>query len=329
MSYLNLLFYFILSISFLYLSFFISLKFKLIDKPSKNKIHTKKTPNAAGLALIPLSIIFMKFTNESSIINIFFLLLISIIIIGFADDRLNFKPNTKILLLFIITIIFVIKINYLKNIGNFFEFEIYMGKYGTIFTIGCLLLIINSTNYIDGQDGMLGFLMVISLVYFLNFTYKNPDSYLIILLIIYNLSFLLFNLNILPKQFFGDSGSLANGFALAFVSIHFVVNLNIIDAIVVIWPLAFYVFEFISINIVRYKNKKNILNKDLNFIFNYFSRKYSLNKSLIFCVIIHIVFCITGYILNIKNISNDYQIILFIFYFLIYFYIRLKMKFVN
>ena len=329
MSIFNVLVYFILSISFLYLTFFLSIKFKLIDKPSKNKIHIKNTPNAAGLALIPLSIIFIQFTHENSNINIFFILLISLIIVGFVDDRLDFKPIIKILLLLVITIIFVVEVNYLKNFGNFFGFEIYIGKYGIVFTIGCLLLMINSANYIDGQDGILGFLMIISLVYFFNFTYKNSDSDLIILLIIYNLSFLIFNLNILPKQFFGDSGSLANGFALAFVSIHFVVNLNIIDPIVVIWPLAFYVFEFISINIVRYKNKKNMLNKDLNFIFNYFSRKYGLNKSLIFCIIIHISFCITGYILNIKKISNDYQIILFIFYFLFYSYMRLRMKFIN
>ena len=325
----NVLFYFALSISFLYLTFFLSLKLKLIDKLAKNKIHTKDTPNAAGLALIPLSIIFLQFSDVNSNINIFFMLLIALSIIGFADDRLDFKPYIKILLIFAITIIFVAKINYLKNLGNFFEIEIYMGKYGTIFTIGCLLLMINSANYIDGQDGMLGLLMIISLIYFLNFVYKSPDSDLIILLIIYNLSFLIFNLNILPKQFFGDSGSLANGFVLAFVSIHFVENLNKIDPIVVIWPLAFYVFEFISINVVRYKNKKNMLKKDLNFIFNHFSREYGLNKSLIFCVMIHIAFCITGYILNIKNISNDYQIILFIFYFLIYFLIRLRMKFVK
>ena len=329
MSFFLFLFFFIVSISILYLVFFLSNKFNFVDKLDTKKIHKEVTPNAAGIALIPLIIIFNKFITQNFIANTFIILLIFIILIGFIDDRFNLKPLIKIFYLFIITIIFILNIGYIKNLGNFFGFELYMGKYGAIFTIGCLLLIINSANYIDGQDGVLGISMIISLLYFLNFAYDEKESSLVILFIIYNLSFLLFNFNILPKQFLGDSGSLANGFILGFVSVNFVANLKIINSIIVIWPLAFYVFEFISINLIRYKNKKNILKKDLNFIFNILSRKFGQKNSLIFCSLIHLMFCFIGYFLNKFYISNNIQILSFISLFFTYIFFRLKMKFYN
>ena len=78
----------------------------------------------------------------------------------------------------------------------------------------------------------------------------------------------------LPKQFLGDSGSLGIGFLLSAISIYYTQILKVIDPTIIIWFLSFYVYEFLTINIIRIKNKKNLFHKDLNFIFNQLNNKF-------------------------------------------------------
>ena len=92
-----------------------------------------------------------------------------------------------------------------------------------------------------------------------------------------------------------------------------------------IWPVAFVVYEFLTINIIRIKNKKNPLNRDLDFIFNKLLMNNSLIKTLVYCNLINIFYCLIGYIIF---INKFYLISLFLFFvmFLVYFYFRLKLN---
>ena len=78
-----------------------------------------------------------------------------------------------------------------------------------------------------------------------------------------------------PKQFIGDSGSLGVGFLISTFLIIYTQLEKFLHPSIIIWVVAFVVYEFLAINIIRVKQGKNIFKRDLNFIFNVLDRKYS------------------------------------------------------
>ena len=148
-------------------------------------------------------------------------------------------------------------------------------------------------------------------------------SFFLISIIIFLIVFLFFNFGILPKQFMGDSGSLGLGFIVSFLATYSTQNEIFLTPSFVIWPLAFFVYEFISINLIRIKIKKNIFSRDLNFIFNIFAKKHGQIISVLMCVLIHIFYCLNGIILE-KLKLDELSIILFCIYFIIYIKLRLN-----
>ena len=120
----------------------------------------------------------------------------------------------------------------------------------------------------------------------------------------------------------GDSGSLGLGFIVSFLATYLSQADPVLRPAFVIWPLAFFVYEFLSINLIRIKIKKNIFSRDLNFIFNIFSYKHGQLKAVIICVFIHVFYCVNGIILE-KLQLVELSIILFCIYFAIYVKLRL------
>ena len=121
------------------------------------------------------------------------------------------------------------------------------------------MLLTNSFNYFDGIDGLLSLNLIITFIYFLIIDYESVKfiKSFICFLIIY----LLFNLNffkLFPKQFLGDSGSLSLGFLVSALLIIVTQSGKYIHPSIIIWPVAFVVYEFLTINILRLKLKQNI-----------------------------------------------------------------------
>ena len=125
------------------------------------------------------------------------------------------------------------------------------------------------------------------------FKFSNLSKILFLLIV-----FLFFNFGILPKQFIGDSGSLGLGFIVSFLACYLTQVETTLKPSFVVWPLAFFVYEFISINFIRIKIGKNIFSRDLNFIFNIFAKKYGQIISVLMCVLIHMFYCLNGIILE-------------------------------
>ncbi len=320
----SILFFLIFSFFTLLLTYKISKIFKFYDSPSKTKIHKDKTPNIAGLGLLPLGILIIFFYDLEHKINITLLLFLSVVLIGFLDDVKNIKPQLKILFLLVPVVIFSNYVFTVSSLGNYQNLNFELGSASFLFTVLCILLLTNSFNYLDGIDGLLSLNLIITFVYFLIIDYENIKftKAFVLFLIIY----LLFNLNIFkifPKQFLGDSGSLSLGFLVSALLIILTQSGKYIHPSIIIWPVAFVVYEFLTINILRIKLKKNIFKRDLNFVFNILYKKFNLKISLILCNFFHIIFCITGLIMNIYNLYSV-SILLFIIFFISYCYIRLK-----
>lgn len=248
----------------------ISYKLKLVDLPNKRKIHTKATAYTGGIAISVILLIgiilFDDFNrNLSSILSIAFL----IAIVGLIDDKYHLNIGGKLSLQTIPIIYLVVFENLiLNNIGEYGYFSLELGAFALPFTFLSVLFLINSFNYFDGVDGMLGCtsISVIINLYFLAslqnshflVSEQNIQFFLIILLIPLGI-FLFFNFSILklPKLFLGDGGSLLIGFIISFILIYFA-NKNFIHPILLAWSIVIFVYEFLSINIIRLKNEQKI-----------------------------------------------------------------------
>lgn len=318
----------LISILFLYLTFKFSKRFKFYDFPDGKKIHKIKIPNLGGLALIPftLSMIYFFDYNQSILItlNLFFIT----IIIGIIDDIKNINPQIKLLALLIPIYIFTKDVSTVNTLGIYGTFEMSLGSISFIFTVLCIFLLTNAFNYIDGLDGLLAANVVITLFTF--FFLIQSEKEIFFPLIIFFIIYFFFNINFLkifPKQFIGDSGSLGIGFLISSFLIIYTQKEVFLHPSVIVWPVAFVVYEFLTINIIRIKNKQNIFKRDLNFIFNILNYNYSLKKSLLICSSIHMFFCFISLVMNYYN-TYVLSIVLFIIFFFIYLIFRFKQIFV-
>ncbi len=322
-----LIIYLISSFIILFVGVKVSYKINLVDIPSKRKIHLKPTAYTGGILisliyLFALKIFNLNIKELNMIISVSFL----ISIVGLVDDKYHLNAGGK-LSLQIICVLFLIAFENLKliHIGDYNYFKLELGTFSIPFTLLCVLYLINSFNYFDGIDGTLSFTFIsLLLILFFLIPDKNIRIYLIILLIPV-VTFLLFNFSFskLPKLFLGDSGSLLLGFIISFLLI-FIGNKDIIHPILLAWSIVIFVYEFLSINIIRLKNKQYLFQPGKDHLHHILYKK---NKSIFLTnfkiFFLNILLFLIGYYIYLF-INALASLILFIFMFMIYFFIRNK-----
>lgn len=299
--------------------------FKIIDRPNKYKIHKKKITKIAGVGLIFIilnSFIIYDYNYE---LGYSFTILIFLILVGFYDDLKQLNASSKIIMMIIPIVLYAQEVGLVMKLGEYNGLLVELKSFSFIFTLCSILLLTNAYNYIDGMDGLLGTITSVSLIFYYIFLPEN-EAFIVIPFIIFILTFLVFNLGIfkkLPSVFIGDSGSIGIGFLFSVIIIHYTQNEIYIHESVAIWPVAFVVYEFLTVNIIRIKNKKNPFRRDLGFIFNKMLTKYGKIRTLLYCNLINLFFCMIGYV-TFVNEKFILSIFLFIVIFFIYFMFRLK-----
>lgn len=319
--------YSILSLLLLFLSGKISYNIGLVDVPIKRKLHSKATVYTGGITIsfiLVLSILLLETNNEYFNIILSTAFLISIV--GLIDDKFNLNVVGK-LSLQIIPIFYLIVFEklILYHLGDYVYFKLELGAFKLPFTLICILFLINSFNYFDGLDGTLSFslIAVLAILYFL-----NPDQsfrfYLITILIPISI-FLCFNFSIfkLPKMFLGDSGSLMLGFVISFILIY-LANYTLIHPILLAWTVSIFVYEFLSINLIRLKNRANLFKAGKDHLHHMLLNKTkSVFLTNFIIMSINIVFFTIGYF-SFSLISPLASLIVFISLFIIFYIFRNK-----
>ena len=315
----------LLNFIILYLFGKISYKFNLVDIPNKRKIHSKATAYTGGIAIsiILLFAIFLFdgfYKSLSLVISIGFL----ISIVGLIDDKYYLNIGGKLSLQLIPIFYLVIFENFsLYQVGDYNYFEADLGTFAIPFTFLSVLFLINAFNYFDGIDGTLGFtsISVLCILYFL--VVDQNIKFFLSIVSIPILLFLLFNFSVfrVPKLFLGDSGSLFLGFIISFILI-FLANQKHVHAILLAWSVAIFVYEFLSINIIRLKNNKDLFiagQDHLHHILYYKTKSIFLTN--IFIFVLNILLFIIGYI-TFLLLSPLLSLIIFIILFVIFFILR-------
>ena len=314
-------------ISFLLLIFcaVISYKFNLVDTPNKRKTHSKPTAYTGGLAIsVALLCALQLFNVTDRVLNVIISIAFLVSIVGFIDDKYHLNIGGK-LSLQIIPIFYLIVFENLNllNVGDYKYFILGLGSFSIPFSLLSVLFLINAFNYFDGIDGALSFITisVLAILYFLS-PNENVELFLITTLIPICI-FLCFNFSILkiPKLFLGDSGSLLLGFIIAFTLIYFA-NQKLAHPILLAWSIAIFVYEFLSINLLRLKNKIHPFQAGQDHLHHIlFMKNKSIFLTNLFLIFINLFFFTIGYI-SFKFVNPLFSMFLFKLFFIIFFIFR-------
>ena len=241
---------------------------------------------------------FTFFSNDKDIL-IFLLGSLSFFLVGFVDDKFNLRPNFKLFIYIIITLILTItdKDLLIQNINfTFYNTNVYFYSFSYFFTVLCFLLFINSFNMLDGINGQAAsYAIFIALI----MIFLKINMFFFIGLIIPITLFLYFNFN--DKMFLGDSGSILLGFLISY---YFIKSYNqgadiYSDEIFLIMMIPG--FELLRLALQRLYRKKHPFSADNKHIHHLLLSKTSFfNSYLLIQILLIFPFCF--YLL----ISNSY-----------------------
>ena len=300
------------------------------------KFANKVSTLSGGIFIfLPFLFIFFEF-NLIFVISTSLLFLLGIL----SDTNILYKPRLRFILQFIILTYFVLslKIEVFPTRIDFIDNNFQNTYYSYFFTVFCLLILINGSNFIDGLNGLLlGYLILIlffiikldlaSYIYTNNLEF-NYFIFLLLFILVLNFS------NVL---FLGDSGSYSISFIVGYFLIIIYNKTNFISPYFIILLLWYPCFEnlfsiirksFYKIDALKADNKhlhhylyiflKNkfkisnliannltsILINSFNFIIFYIASEYNTLTYVQFMLIfICIAFYLTLYFLIKKKVS--------------------------
>ena len=278
--------FYIIFITFL-LSFLIGHVFRkkniLIDqvtyskhKKLKNNI-LKSPPLCGGIIIFLCSILFFK--NLSLLI--FFSLLI--LFTGLLSDTNRVSsPRTRILFQLIISFGFVVLTDLtIEDLRiEIFNHYLSFNSISILFTIFCILILINGSNFLDGLNTLvIGYYSLVC--FFLislsaNFDLlinSNVDILFIILLVIYFFNFF-------GKIYLGDSGSYLIGFYISFFVIDFSLRNSLVSPYLICFFLWYPAFENLF-SILRRVFSKNKVDAADQYHLHQMIYNYLINKKII------------------------------------------------
>lgn len=320
--------YFLLIILIFISTIFVAKKTKLYDYPSERKIHKYPVINVGGITIILSYICSVYLFEYDKIVNQIFLFSLYFLIIGFIDDRININPYYRLILQALISGYFVNSNDiHITHIALYSGQVLQLGSFSELFSVCCIIVIINSFNYFDGIDLNL-ITIVMSIIFFLGIVLDFLSINELIIIFMPLIFFGLFNYGLprFPKMYLGDCGSTSLGFLIAALLLLY--NKQEGQSLVVqqqiIWISSLTVYEFLSTTISRLVRKKNIFEPGKDHL-HYGLNKIIKNKINVVCTISFLILILSlfGYYLTIYYLN--FSFIIFIIMFFIYFFLREKL----
>lgn len=319
----------LLTISFFFVFYFfykLSFKLNLIDYPGGRKIHKLPTPYIGGISILVCHLITVRVFEMSYEITNIVIYSALMVLLGLFDDSQKLRIDTRII--FQIIVIFLIIYNANVEIVSLGTYEligeINLNSASKIFTVICLLVFINAFNYNDGINGSAALVSLIIFYNLLFFDYIKLgilDRELIYLSFPILIFFIL-NLNFLKKLIFlGNNGSLYLSTLIGFTIIFKSFDKSVIDPSLIIWLLAYIIYEFLAVTHTRFKKNQNIFKSGNDHLHYFLQFKFGNLKTLIFLFILNNFFIIFGYAISL--ISPLLSIIAFSSGYFFYYFIRL------
>ena len=208
----------------------LSEKYNFLDNPEteSKKIHKYSISNIGGLScLIPFLIsIIISFYLEDFFSKKYLIVIFAssffYFFLGRYDDIKNISPSVKFIsFVFIFLFFYPLETNLIiKDLRfNYLNLIISLNDYSIFFTLFCMFVFYNASNFIDGANGLYASTIIFWIISFIILT--KLLSIILLIIILSLLIFLYFNLK--NKVFFGNSG---NAFLSCFIGSLFIFEYN-------------------------------------------------------------------------------------------------------
>jgi UDP-GlcNAc:undecaprenyl-phosphate/decaprenyl-phosphate GlcNAc-1-phosphate transferase len=276
------------------------IKFKLIDRPGKNKIHKKNIPVTGGLIIflsLNLYIFFSYFISYfgikllDEITAIFFSGAFFVFLIGIIDDIIPLTPQKKIIIITIFNILLFQNVSFFQTNVLIFDNVIISGNIN-ITSLSLIISVFGFLGYhyalviIDGINGLFGAyivaLLMLVLIYFdLDYKLKNLIFYLTLSLCFVTA------LNLKGSLFLGNSGSLMLGTIIPYLLIYLYNDREHSYSIFAFVSLIIIpVIDMVKLFFIRILNRKSPFQKDLKHFHHLLIARYSLHTTLFFYLVL-------------------------------------------
>ena len=245
---------------------------------NKNKIQL-----SGGIFLLPIFFVISYDHSIILILSIFFIFLLGLSSdVGiFSSAKLRLLIQSVIILLFLFyskTTLTSVRIDVLDLMLENYWFSLF-------FTLICLMILTNGTNFIDGLNGLVltYYLVIIFIIFNLNlFEYSflnNSDVVLMLVIFIYLILFNFFN-----QLYIGDSGSYIIGFLFGYFLLQIYENNHLFSPYFVALLFWYPAFEILFSMIRKIKFKKSPFKPDNkhfhHLLFLYVHKKFKFNNNL-------------------------------------------------
>ena len=202
---------------------------KLVDKPNGRKIHAGDVPLVGGIAIyLSLCVGAMIWGSPESAVlasgdsslTVFLVGGGVLVALGALDDCSHVSVFTRVVVEVGVALLVIEGLNLraadLGDIVGTGNIKL-TGWIAYPFTVVCIFGVINAFNMLDGLDGALGVMVLITLLAFHLFTAIEP-GFISVFICFSLVAFLVSNLGLapmVPKSFLGDAGSKLLGFIVA------------------------------------------------------------------------------------------------------------------
>ena len=294
--------------------------------------NKNKTQLSGGIFLLP---IFFVITYDYSIVLI--ISIFSIFLLGLFSD-IGFFSSAKLRFIIQSVIIFLFLLYTDSTLSSvrigIFDLMLENYLFSLFFTLFCLMILINGTNFIDGLNGLVltYYLMIIFIIFNLKlFEYSflnNLDVILIMMIFIYLILFNIFN-----QLYIGDSGSYLIGFLFGYFLLQIYENNQFLSPYFIALLLWYPAFEILFSIIRKIKFRKSPFKPDnkhfhhLLFLYIYKKFKFKNNLSNNLSALIIIFYNALIFLVSIQNIQHTaLQVSLFSFNVSIYIILYIKLN---
>jgi UDP-GlcNAc:undecaprenyl-phosphate GlcNAc-1-phosphate transferase len=309
----------------------IAVNIGLVDKPNTRKKHSGDVPLIGGVSIYISILMVTKLSGlDSSSLSLYLFSCFCIVILGALDDYMDIKPVIRLCAQFIIASLLVFGADmYISSLGELLPGTIVaLGYWGIPFTLLAVPAAINAFNMVDGIDGLVGCLSIVtfSALGLLFFWTHNILLFKVSLTIVAALfAFLLFNLGGLRqsvgKIFMGDSGSMMLGLSVVWLLVLGTQLDNpAFNPITAVWLIALPLMDMIRVMIRRLQRGQSLFQPDRDHIHHILLLAgYSSKHTLFVITSMAIVLSLAGVSGELFNISENVMLLAFLFVFGIYF----------
>ena len=259
----------------------LALKLGYVDQPGGRKIHNAPTPPIGGFVIFTLFLLIhsLLFQFTPQIISLYAALIL-LLITGLIDDKKPVRASVKFLIHFAAAAIIVLSGGAeLENMGNLLGLgEWHLGWFAPIFSIACIVYLINAINMMDGIDGLAGgkSLVILGWLIAAALLHQQFETALHIGLLGATLSgFLFYNMRHPLRDkaciFLGDTGSMALGLIIGWFCIHMAQGENaLFQPISIAWIIALPIIDAFGLFVMRIYEGRHPFSPDLRHFHHHF-----------------------------------------------------------